>query len=112
MVLWRHKQGYDVTVVPTSESGSSENAINNYISNAYSTWQNPPEIVGLVGDVGGSYNIACDYYEWGSGWYSYEGASDVRYTYITGNDLLPEVVIGRISADSSSDLNNIINKTI
>ena len=112
LVLWRHKQGYDVAVVPTSESGSSENAINNYISNAYSTWQNPPEIVGLVGDVGGAYNIACDYYEWGSGWYSYEGASDVRYTYIEGNDFLPEVVIGRISADSSSDLNNIINKTI
>ena len=93
LVLWRHKQGYDVTVVPTSESGSSENAINNYISNAYSTWQNPPEIVGLVGDVGGSYNIACDYYEWGSGWYSYEGASDVRYTYITGNDLLLKLLL-------------------
>ena len=62
--------------------------------------------------MGGSYNIACDYYEWGSGWNTYEGASDVRYTYIDGNDFLPEVVIGRISADSSSDLNNIINKTI
>ena len=112
LVLWRHKQGYDVTVVSTNESGSSENAINNYISNAYYLWDNPPEIVGLVGDVGGSYNIACDYYEWGSGWNTYEGASDVIYTYIEGNDLLPEVVIGRISADSSSDLNNIINKTI
>mgnify|MGYP006154562231 CR=1 FL=1 len=112
LVEWRHKQGYEVAVVPTSESGSSENAINNYISNAYYLWTNPPEIVGLVGDVGGSYNIACDYYEWGSGWNTYEGASDVKYTYIDGNDLLPEVIIGRISADSSSDLNNIINKTI
>ena len=112
LVEWRHKQGYEVTVVPTSESGSSESAINNFISNIYYLWSNPPEIVGLVGDVGGSYNIACDYYEWGSGWNTYEGASDVKYTYIEGNDLLPEVVIGRISADSSSDLNNIINKTI
>lgn len=112
LVEWRHKQGYEVNVIPTSESGSSETAINNFISNAYNLWTNPPEIVGLVGDVGGSYNIACDYYEWGSGWNTYEGASDVRYTYITGNDLLPEIVIGRISADSSSDLNNIINKTI
>ncbi len=112
LVEWRHKQGYEVTVVPTSESGSSENAINNFISNAYYLWDNPPEIVGLVGDVGGSYNIACDYYEWGSGWNTYEGASDVRYTYIDGDDFLPEIVIGRISADSSSDLNNIINKTI
>tara|TARA_B100000674_G_scaffold469223_1_gene455838 strand:+ start:726 stop:4238 length:3513 start_codon:yes stop_codon:yes gene_type:complete len=112
LVEWRHKQGYEVAVVPTSESGSSESAIDNYIRNAYFIWENPPEIVGLVGDVGGSYNIACDYYEWGSGWDTYEGASDVKYTYIDGNDFLPEVVIGRISADSNSDLNNIINKTI
>ncbi|MDB4125857.1 C25 family cysteine peptidase [Candidatus Marinimicrobia bacterium] len=112
LVLWRHKQGYEVTVIPTSESGNSESAINNFISNAYYTWVNPPEIIGLVGDVGGSYNIACDYYDWGQGWYGYSGASDVKYTYIAGNDLLPEVVIGRISADNSSDLNNIINKTI
>ena len=46
LVEWRHKQGYIVTVVPTSESGSSENSINNYISNAYYLWENPPEIVG------------------------------------------------------------------
>ena len=117
LVEWRHKQGYHVTVATTSSNdndglnGSSENAINNYIESAY-YGTNSPEIVGLVGDVGGSYNIACDYYEWGESWWSYQGASDVRYTYITGNDLLPEVVIGRISADSSSDLANIINKTI
>ena len=78
LVEWRHKQGYEVTVIPTSESGSSESQINNYISNAYYVWDNPPEIVGLVGDVGGSYNIECDYYNWGN----YSGSSDVKYTYI------------------------------
>ena len=108
LVDWRHKQGYVVTVVSTSETGSSESNINNYISNAYTNWQNPPEIVGLVGDVGGSYNIDCDNYTWGG----YSGASDVRYTYIEGNDLLPEVVIGRISANGTSELYNIINKTL
>ena len=108
LINWRHKQGYIVTTVSTSETGSSENNINNYIANAYTTWENPPEIVGLVGDVGGSYNIDCDSYEWGG----YYGASDVKYTYIEGNDILPEVVIGRISANGTSDLYNIINKTI
>ena len=88
------------------ESGSSENAINNYISNAYNNWSNPPEIVGLVGDVGGSYNIDCDSYGWGG----YSGSSDVIYSYVEGNDLLPEVMIGRISANGTSDLYNIINK--
>ena len=108
LVNWRHKQGYIVTVVSTNETGSSENNINNYIENAYLNWENPPEIVGLVGDVGGTYNIDCDSYEWGG----YYGASDVKYTYIEGNDLLPEVVIGRISANGTSDLYNLVNKTI
>ena len=118
LVEWRHKQGYNVTVATTSSSdndgldGSSESSIDNYITSSYFS-VNPPEIVGLVGDVGGTYNIACDYYDWGQGgWYDYSGASDVKYTYIMGTDLLPEIVIGRISADNSSDLANIINKTI
>ena len=38
--------------------------------------------------------------------------SDYPYTLIEGGDLLPEMFIGRISANSSSDLNNIINKTL
>ena len=108
LVDWRHKQGYIVTVVSTNESGSSESDIFNYISNAYQNWDNPPEIVGLVGDVGGSYNIDCDSYEWGG----YYGASDVRYTYLEGDDLLPEIVIGRISANGTSDLYNLVNKTL
>ena len=108
LVDWRHKQGYVVTVVSTSETGSSENNINDYIENAYQNWENPPEIIGLVGDVGGTYNIDCDSYEWGG----YYGASDVKYTYIEGNDLLPEVVIGRISANGTSDLYNLVNKTL
>ena len=108
LVDWRHKQGYVVNVVSTDETGSSESNINTYIENAYQNWDNPPEIVGLVGDVGGSYNIDCDSYEWGG----YYGASDVRYTYIEGNDLLPEIIIGRISANGTSDLYNIVNKTL
>ena len=87
---------------------SSESAINNYIANAYSNWDNPPEIVGLIGDVGGSYGISCDSYNWSG----YSGSSDVIYSYVEGNDLLPEVIIGRMSASGTSELNNIINKTI
>mgnify|MGYP001157170190 CR=1 FL=1 len=117
LIQWRKKQGYKVTVATTSSSDNdglnndSESAIDNYISNQYNS-TNPPEIVGLIGDVNGSYDISCDFYQWGSGWSSYYGASDVKYTYIQGNDLLPEIVIGRISAESSGDLANIINKTL
>ena len=36
----------------------------------------------------------------------------VIYSYVEGNDVLPEVIIGRISANGTSELHNIINKTI
>ncbi len=101
---WRETQGYVVHTVSTSETGSSASAIENYLENIYETWQSPPEIVGLIGDTGGTYAI---------GYHSYEGgATDVDYSYLSGNDFLPELYIGRISVNSSSDISNLINKTL
>ena len=86
--------------VETSDIGSGTSSIKNYISDAYNTWEHPPEHIILVGDTGGSYQIG----HWSD--------SDYPYTLIAGDDLLPEMSIGRISVNSSSDLNNIINKTL
>jgi len=106
---WRHKTGYIVNAVSTSEIGGSGTAsIKNYIQNAYDNWENPPEIVGLIGDTGGSYSIG--YYT--EGWSGYNGAGDFPYCQLDGSDLLPEVFIGRISVNSSSDLSNVLNKTL
>ena len=105
---WRHKTGYIVNYVSTDEIGSSSSSVKSYIQNAYDNWENPPEIVGLIGDTGGSYSIG--YYT--ESWSGYGGAGDLPYTQLDGTDLLPEVLIGRISVNSNSDLNNVINKTI
>ena len=43
-------------------------------------WENPPEIVGLIGDTGGSYSLPCYSHSWGGGWYGYEGATDFDFT--------------------------------
>ena len=109
LLEWRHKTGYIVNAVSTSEIGGSGTAsIKNYIQNAYDNWENPPEIVGLIGDTGGSYSIG--YYT--EGWSGYNGAGDFPYCQLDGSDLLPEVFIGRISVNSSSDLSNVLNKTL
>lgn len=105
---WRHKTGYIVNSVSTDEIGSNTNQIKNYIQNAYDNWDNPPEIVGLIGDTGGSYSIG----HYTESWSGYNGAGDLPYTQLDGEDLLPEILIGRISVNSNSDLNNVINKTI
>ena len=113
LILWRHKQGYVVHAVSTSEIGASngnENTIRNYIQEAYLNWENPPEIVGLIGDTN---VIDCFYQPWGSGgWNSYNGASDTEYSLLDGNDLIPEVFIGRISGQGQSVMENVVNKTI
>ena len=104
LIQWRKEQGYKVFVESTSNIGSSYNSISNYIEDAYYNWEFPPEYIVLVGDTSGGYEVASST--------SSGGSSDYGYTLIDGDDLLPEMFIGRISANSSSDINNIVNKTL
>ena len=109
LIDWRHKTGYVVNAVSTNEIGGSDTyEVKNYIQQAYNNWDNPPEIVGLIGDTGGSFSIG--YYT--EGWSGYNGAGDFPYCQLDGSDLLPEVFIGRISVNSNSELSNVINKTL
>ena len=109
LIDWRHKLGYVVNVVSVGDiPGSGSSSIKNYIQNAYQEWDNPPELVGLIGDTSGSYAI--DYFV--DSWSGYNGAGDFPYSQLDGSDLLPEVFVGRISVNSASDLNNVINKTL
>ena len=104
LVEWRRKQGYIVYLISESEAGTSANSIKSFLQNVLTDFDDPPEIVGLIGDTSGSYSIPHFTY---SG-----GATDVEYSYLSGNDFLPEIFIGRISVNSSSDISNIINKTL
>ncbi len=108
LVEWRHQRGWVVYTAHTGQTGSSSSNIKNYIEDAYETLNPPPEIVGLVGDVGGSFDIPTWYENWS--WYSGEG--DHPYSQLDGTDIFPEVLIGRISVNSSTDIANVINKTI
>jgi len=108
LIDWRHKTGYIVYTATTSETGSNASSIKSYIQNLYETLENPPEIVGLIGDTGGSYAI--DYFT--ESWSGYYGPGDMPYSLLDGDDLLPEVYIGRISVNSTGDLSNVINKTL
>ncbi|MBC8479221.1 MAG: hypothetical protein H8D46_02055 [FCB group bacterium] len=108
LVEWRHKRGWVVYTAHTGTTGSGSNQIKNYIEDAYDTFDPPPEIVALVGDVGGTFTVPTFYENWS--WYSGEG--DHPYSLLDGDDILPEVLVGRISVNSSSDVSNVINKTL
>ncbi|MBC8400504.1 MAG: hypothetical protein H8E14_03350 [Candidatus Marinimicrobia bacterium] len=105
---WRERSGYEVHQVSTATIGTQASAIKNYILNAYSTWTNPPEHVTFFGDASGAYAIPT----WPETWSNYNGDGDHPYALLVGNDILPEVFLGRISFGTTTELATIISKTL
>ena len=110
LVNWRRQQGYDVTLVSTDIAGNSSNSIKSYIENAYYNWENPPEYICLVGDADGSISVPSYYVSAETG--QAYGESDYPYTLIEGDDLYPEMLIGRISVRTTTELATVVNKII
>ena len=112
LVEWRRQRGYIVYTASTSNTGTSSSSIKNYIQNAYETFSPAPEYVALVGDVGGSYSLPTYYEDYGHDSYGNECEGDHPYSQLDGSDLLPEVLIGRMSIRSTSELSAVVYKII
>jgi Peptidase family C25/Propeptide_C25 len=106
---WKRKMGYRTYTATTVETGSSSNSIKNYIQNAYDNWTYPPDHVLLVGDVSGSYSVPAFYCE---GYMYPNDVTDHDYALLDGTDYFPDVLLGRISVQSSSQLTTTISKII
>jgi hypothetical protein len=95
--------------------------IRNFLTYAYHNWQPPaPSYVVLVGD--GHYDPKQNYYSEKSNfippyllpvdpWIG-ETASDNRYVTIVGQDTLPDMMIGRLPVNDSTQANAMITKII
>ncbi len=96
---WKIQNGYATEIVSTDSVGSTSTAIQNYISTYYNN-HNLVYVL-LVGDdnyfptitVGG--NI-----------------SDNYYAEIVGSDVYPDVIIGKISAETAEQVENQVSKFI
>ncbi len=127
LVHHRENQGYRVKVVTTREiydsfSGGifTPEAIKDFLKYSYENWEKPaPEFVLLVGDA----NVDYKNY-WKTGEINYvpaylvdtaivgETPSDHWYVTVSGDDPLPDMLIGRIPAKTVNDVNVVINKII
>lgn len=87
---WKHVKGVQTMLVTLNQTGSSAASIKAYIQNAYDTWAVPPEYVLLVGDT----EALPSYYS--------ETWTDDYYGTLEGSDYFVDVMIGRISADNTS----------
>lgn len=104
LINWKKQLGYQVTAASTSVTGTTTTSIKNYIQNAYNTWQNPPEFVTFVGDAGGSFNIPTFYTSGGEG--------DHPYSQLEGNDILADVILGRLSFETITEFQTILSKIL
>lgn len=105
-VNWKQRKGHPVTITTLPEiGGSSASLIKEYISNAYNTWEVPPSYVLLIGDE--DRGIPGFYVQNPQG---VNLVTDHPYSLIEGDDSFPELWVGRISTDTSTELLNVLNK--
>ncbi|MBN1426634.1 hypothetical protein JXA88_18965, partial [Candidatus Fermentibacteria bacterium] len=103
-VDWKRAKGFRPELVTTGTTGTTKEAIKNYIQNAYDNWAIPPTSVLLVGDTGGIPNWV--------GSTTNNPATDLNYTMLEGDDYFPDIEIGRWSVADATDLNNIASKSL
>ena len=104
---WKRQKGFNVVVATTSETGTTNVAIKNYIQDAYDNWDNPPDYVNIIGDGTGSFSIAT--------WFStggYNGEGDHPYSQLEGNDILADIILGRMTFSSINQLQTVISKIL
>ena len=106
--FWKKQKGADVRVVSTTVTGQppSTTTIKAYIQGVYNDVNARPDYVVFVGDVTGSFSIPT----YTEGYSGLSGHGDYPYQFLAGNDVLGDVFIGRISAESTSQLDVIFSK--
>lgn len=112
-VDWKRKQGYIVNLVTVGSGATVANnvsAIQSYMQglwNSATTGNPAPTYLIIVGDHGTSgNNITAATGVTGS------HITDFSYVRLNGSDYLPEMYHGRFSVSNSTELQNVINKTL
>ncbi|MEO0108980.1 MAG: C25 family cysteine peptidase [candidate division WOR-3 bacterium] len=104
LAQWKQQKGMQCVVVKTSQIGSTNASIRNYILNAYNTWNPRPEFVLLVGN--GYYLPA-----FSVGWQQFRIYSDNSYGNMAG-DYRVELPYGRFPCRTVRQCSVMVAKTL
>jgi len=107
LTAWKRRMGHEVTVVTTAVTGTSRSMIKNYIQTAWDTWENRPDFLLLIGD---SDQGMPGYYIQNN--YGDNLIGDHPYTLLEGEDTFPELLVGRLSVDTYSELVAFTSKIV
>jgi hypothetical protein len=106
-VNWKRAIGRKTTMVSTATTGTTVTEIKTYISNYYNNAANNLAYVFLVGD-----SPQIPSYTYTNSSSSYSIVSDNYYGQLVGNDKYMEVLIGRISAETVTDVQTQVQRSI
>ena len=102
--VFRIKQGISTNVYTTTEiGGNTTTAIENFIDNAYNTWDIPPAACLLMADYGTTGNTITS-----PVWDNY-CISDNFYADVD-EDMMPDVVMARMTAQNETHLETMVTK--
>lgn len=107
-VEWKTKTGYKTELVTLESVGTTSTAVKNYITNYYNNTDHNLVYVLIVGD-----NTKFPAYMLGSsGYWSSQYAADNYYGEIVGNDNYPDLIIGKISAETVAHVTTQVERFI
>ena len=104
---WKRRMGYQVDVVNTNATGSSASGIKAYIQGRWDNEDTRPDFLLLVGDE--DQGVPGHYIQ------NPEGTNlvtDHKYGLMEGDDSFPEIMVGRLSVDTNSELASFMAKII
>jgi len=104
---WKLRMGYEVTIVGTATAGNSASAIKSYIQTAWDTWESRPDFLVIVGDE--DQGIPGHYIQNPQG---DNLVTDHPYGLLEGDDSFPELMVGRLSVDTVSELISFTSKIV
>ena len=102
-VDWKNYKGIPTEMVDVAEIGGSDE-IETFVENKY--YENGIAFVLLVGDID---EIPSPRYSDGAGSNS---PADPSYGFMAGNDYYPEIIVGRFSAQNTTHVETMVNRTI
>jgi len=108
LVQWKREKGFHVEVATTTQTGTTAQSIKNYIQDAYDDWEDPPEYVNIIGDGTGSNSITT----WFQSGFGYSGEGDHPYCQLEGDDILGDLIMGRMTFNNIGMLQTVISKAL
>jgi hypothetical protein len=108
LALWKNRSGLLTHAVTTDETGDTSSEIQDYIQDAYDTWNIPPSFVLFLGDA--EYIPPTYYTRHPSS--GRKVGTDLYYATVDGSDFFPDIYHGRISVDNSQQADEVVSKIL